>query len=602
MQANPVSILSVLQGTKVYQVPIYQRRYSWRAAEWSSLWDDLEFKVAESDTPGGARPHFLGNIVVQALADPDSTVVKYLVIDGQQRLTTLIVFLAALRDAKVSKVPGWNPAEYDSKYLINPFDPNERDRLVPTEFDREDYSSTVTGGKPSGGIGRAYLYFSRKLREHTAQQLDVIANTVLRKFLVILVETDEMDPVNTIFNTLNSKGRPLLPPDLIRNEIFMHLDPDQADRVYRKQWLPLESSLVKSSPAGNLQSADFTTFFWSREVPSSPSLSKKMLFNAFESRLRKQLENKSSPQKAAIVLEEVDDIISDLGLFMALRNPATLAKDEGLDVSVESALIELDEWGSDTHIPIALWVLKSLRDGRLGDGAAVGVLRTTLSFMVSRALTGVPTNTLSRILSKIPSLLNAPQAVSPLSAVAAELSRSGNRWPSMMEAGRSVKEFGLAALSPKQQSIFRNRVGDPKELEIQETVSRLEDWLIARPADESKSLFDPERLLSENLFNALETFTPYEFTTVQELSIALRASADSIRLHINGLENPLLELVRTSGDKGLAPFVTSEAPIVDRDFSRGEIAAEQRRLVSADEISSRLSADPDQVLAESFGQ
>lgn len=602
MQANPVSILSVLQGTKVYQVPIYQRRYSWRATEWSSLWDDLEFKVAESDTPSGARPHFLGNIVVQSLEASDSTVVKYLVIDGQQRLTTLIIFLAALRDAKIATGSRSNPDEYNNKYLLNPFDLNDQDRLVPTEFDRQDYVSTIRDGQPSGGIGRAYLYFSRKLRGRTEQQLDVIANTLLRKFLVILVETDEIDPVNTIFNTLNSKGRPLLPPDLIRNEIFMHLPPDRADHVYYEQWLPLEDSLVTSTSTGNLQTTNFTTFFWSREVPNNPVLSKKMLFNAFESRLRTKLENKSAAQKTSLVLDEVGDIMSDLELFVALRDPTALAKDASITGPVKAALIELDEWGSDTHVPIALWVLKNLRSGNLGQGPAAAILRTTLSFVVSRALTGVPTNTLSRILSGVPASLRSHEGVSPLSTVTRELSKPGNRWPSALDIRRSVTEYGLSTLSARQQSMLSARVGDFDELDTIVFLDRLEDWLVIRPSDATDSGIDSEKLLAENLFSVLETFTPYEYTTDADLAIVLRASLDSVRSHVEALEGPLRELVRVSGSDSFDSLTDVQNSEADRVLSKLEVVEGARKHIRADDLRSRLAASPDQDADEGLNQ
>lgn len=602
MQANPVTVLSILQGTKVYQVPIYQRRYSWRSTEWLSLWGDLEFKVAESETEGGARPHFLGNIVVQTIDDPGSTVVKYLVIDGQQRLTTLIVFLAALRDAKGLLSPEWDPAEYDNKYLSNPFDPSEVDRLVPTEFDRKDYISTVRQGKPAGGIGRAYLYFRRKLRGLAGEELDLLANTLLRKFLVILVETDEMDPVNTIFNTLNSKGRPLLPPDLIRNEIFMHLTPVEADRVYYEQWLPLEASLVRSTPTGNLQTADFTTFFWSREVPNSPALSKKMLFNAFESRLRKNLEKVSADQKESVVLAEVESIMEDLQLFKALRDPASPAATADLEASVKSALTELDEWGSDTHIPIALWVLKEVRRGDLGDAEAKDVLRTTFSFMVSRSLTGVPTNTLTRILASIPATLRSRGSISALAALTRELSKPGNRWPSAAEAARSVAEYGLTALSAKQKLIFKRHVANWERLSAEEMNGHLEAWLISKPANRAGSAVAPESLLTENLFNALETFTPYEYTTVDDLSLALRASQGSVQLQILKLEPPLRVLIRSHNDE--APKFLQEAGFQSEDnaFAKAEAIQAPRKRVNAEDLRRRLATNIDQGVDESLDQ
>src|SRR5690606_18479969 len=93
-----------------------------------------------------------------------STLMKHLVIDGQQRLTTLIILLAAIRDVR-AELEGSDPSEYDAQYLTNPFDRDNPDRLTPTRLDREAYSKTVRHGQPTEGIGQGYEYFAKRLRD-----------------------------------------------------------------------------------------------------------------------------------------------------------------------------------------------------------------------------------------------------------------------------------------------------------------------------------------------------------------------------------------------------------------------------------------------------
>lgn len=592
MFANPLNVLGILQGTKVFCVPIYQRRYSWSAPEWNSLWDDLEFKLQEKAPPQPGPPHFLGNIVVQSINDPASTVVKYLVIDGQQRLTTILVLLAALRDARKAVNPKWNPDGYNNKYLVNPYDPEAPDRLVPTEFDRLNYISTVRNGVPTGGIGRAYIHFSRKLRTRSEAQLEEIANTVLMQFVVIFVETDEMDPVNTIFNTLNSKGRPLLPPDLIRNEIFMYLDPEKSDDVYKTKWLPIERALVSTTPSGNIKTNDFTTFFWSREVPSNPKLSKKMLYNAFESRNRSLLTGLDAAGKADVVMQEVAAIWSDFELFTALRNPH-----EGhlthlrVGPAVEKALIDLDRWGSDTHVPVALWVLKGLRSERLSPATAAFILKTALSFMITRALSGIPTNTLSRLLSSLPAVLEKSSVDNVEDTLLRELGKPGYRWPSPEEAGLSLKTYGWDFLTENQRVLVGENVGVLPDLDEDEIADRLRNWLVPRPGTSEEAATMHEDAIPELLFDVLQTLLPQEFTTEAHLAKMLRIPSETLRSLLRRLEAPLLELVRTEYDKPVSVFAAAHESATQEKWSDSGVSGERRVMVTADDFQLRLSGE-----------
>ena len=136
---------------------------------------------------------------------------KHLVVDGQQRLTTVLVLIAALRDVgEKFKFEGWNPEEYNVKYLVNAYDTEYPDRLVPTKLDRYAYVATVRDRVPTEGIGQAYTFFSKKIREVVTDgdesariPLKTIADTLLLHMLVVEINTTPGDSVNNIFNRLN---------------------------------------------------------------------------------------------------------------------------------------------------------------------------------------------------------------------------------------------------------------------------------------------------------------------------------------------------------------------------------------------------------------
>ena len=99
MKASATTVLKLLQGSKVFVVPRFQRRYDWRLTRWQPFWEDILHEyAAEHDGSQEYDGHFLGSVVLHPAPGPASTLMRHLVIDGQQRLTTLLVLLAALRD------------------------------------------------------------------------------------------------------------------------------------------------------------------------------------------------------------------------------------------------------------------------------------------------------------------------------------------------------------------------------------------------------------------------------------------------------------------------------------------------------------------------
>jgi uncharacterized protein with ParB-like and HNH nuclease domain len=101
MKASETKLQPLIEGTKQYVVPLFQRPYSWDTKEWETLWNDL-VELCEEEQP---RSHFCGSIVTAPAHSVPEGVTKYLLIDGQQRLTTIFILLALLRD-KARNLPG----------------------------------------------------------------------------------------------------------------------------------------------------------------------------------------------------------------------------------------------------------------------------------------------------------------------------------------------------------------------------------------------------------------------------------------------------------------------------------------------------------------
>lgn len=105
MNANETKLQPILEGTKQYVVPLFQRPYSWDKDQWSRLWDDLMDLSEEMDQSKETdlRTHFMGSIVTMPTTSVPEGVTKYLLIDGQQRLTTIFIILSLLRDSALGK-------------------------------------------------------------------------------------------------------------------------------------------------------------------------------------------------------------------------------------------------------------------------------------------------------------------------------------------------------------------------------------------------------------------------------------------------------------------------------------------------------------------
>lgn len=435
MKAVETNVHKLLQGTKVFLVPNFQRRYAWRLDEWRDLWDDIDREAQEvgasGATAGEIDGHFLGSVVLHPAPGPASTVTRHLVIDGQQRLTTLVVILAALRDVRTEEEPDFDRGKYDNQYLTNPYDPKAPDRLIPTALDREAYTKTIRDGQPVGGIGQAYVWFKEQIRDWVAadpdtRTYDLIEQAVLLRMMFVEIATSKDDAINTIFNTLNSKGKPLSAADLIRNELLLYLSPEEADNAHAKYWLPVEKALISESRK-KVDDSNLVGYFWARELAHTPNVPIKDLFSPFQRRLKNMLA--SAGGSTEVIRAEIAEIYADHDLYVAILDPDHCdRRASGIPEEARSQLRLLRAWGSAPHVPVSYSLLSAHAKGHLGDSDLVDNLYSLLSYLVRRTLAGYATNNLNRILSGFPE--KARKAGSGIGTLLIDfLSRSGGHWP-----------------------------------------------------------------------------------------------------------------------------------------------------------------------------
>lgn len=288
MQANPRSIDALFNSQLRYVVPMFQRLYVWQEnPQWATLWEDIAEKSTLQLRGVQTNPHYLGALIIEGVRPNSPREVKrFLVIDGQQRLTTLQLLLCAFRD--IAKKHEWKTLERPAdRYLTNPdADVMERPaeevfKLWPTTLNREVFQSIVAAGsreaveqrhplirlprkqkpEPRPLLVEAYLYFSRSIESWIDSAAEAHGKTgeecafallqaLQQDFSVVEIMLSEGDDSQEIFYSLNSQGRPLSQSDLLRSLIFMRAEKEQIDRdqIFADYW------------------GQFETPFWSSEV------------------------------------------------------------------------------------------------------------------------------------------------------------------------------------------------------------------------------------------------------------------------------------------------------------------------------------------------
>ena len=241
-----------LIGPKQFRIPIYQRNYSWGKKQWEQLFKDVN-KVGSSDK----KNHFIGSVVYTSHVLDIPTII---VIDGQQRITTLSLLIAALANClietnKYEKLIGYSPNDIVDEFLLN----NNRKgdlkyKLLLTKDDDAIYKKIIdsiipneknfTDDEKNHQIYKAYEYFNNQIKENNIVS---IWDGIKKLQIVYLnLEEGQDDSPQEIFESLNSTGKRLNDTDLIRNFILMDLKPDEQQEIYEK-WHPIENTFKKSS-------------------------------------------------------------------------------------------------------------------------------------------------------------------------------------------------------------------------------------------------------------------------------------------------------------------------------------------------------------------
>ena len=381
MKANETKLLNFLQSSKQYVIPIYQRTYSWHESECEQLWKDILRAGADDEQ----HVHFVGSVV--HIAQDESTATMHapkLVIDGQQRLTTVSILLAALAEAVGDDEPveGFSSEQLRGYYLTNPLERGEkRYKLILSQTDRLSLCAIVDGApKPhehSIRIHANFEFFRAKLKG-LAGNLAHVCHGLSKLMIVDVALTRGQDNPQLVFESLNSTGRELSQADLIRNYVLMSLEPDLQTRLYEQYWRPMEAEFGQEGYVWHFDS--FMRHYLTVRTGEIPNV--RDVYTAF----------KTYAQSGKV--EGVEALVNEIRDYSRYYCAMALGTEE--DQDLRFAYHDLRELRVDVAYPLLLELYADYEAGLLSRSDFLRAVRLIESYVFRRAICEIPTNSLNK--------------------------------------------------------------------------------------------------------------------------------------------------------------------------------------------------------------
>ncbi|MEN7973525.1 MAG: DUF4268 domain-containing protein [Verrucomicrobiota bacterium] len=380
MDARPKRVSEILHTGDQYIIPLFQRHYSWGKDHWERLKNDVWALLGN----GGKDQHFLGPLVCTATNHVPGRIPAYQLIDGQQRLTTITIMLAALRDVARNRKLDDLAAEVSEDYLVHKRkEESEHYKLLPRIGDREALIAIIEGSTldeyKEFGVFHAWKYFYRHIEHHarvdSENSLKQLFEAISMRLSLVMITIDGENPYE-IFESLNSTGLPLEEADLIRNFIFMQIPLDQQNTFDKEHWQSFEKMFAKTEDHDAISATAFYRNYLMREGEYSKATATFIDFK------KQYTERDLDPES------QVAELRKFAAYEVLLRRPKTCTKPALADVLRQVGLSEIT-----TAYCLILKLMQLNEDGVLSDDDLVGCLRDLVSFAGRRAICGETTRT-----------------------------------------------------------------------------------------------------------------------------------------------------------------------------------------------------------------
>lgn len=358
----------------LFLIPLYQRKYAWKRKHCERLFTDL-IKVSTE----GRRSHFFGSIVTIKASETEDDL---LIIDGQQRITTIsLMILAAMKAVKDGIMECEQGPEFiedtKNKYLRAKYRKVERKiKLRPIDKDRIAYDALFTEeqdipkGMEDSGIIKNYLLFYDLIKESAISFDDLIE--AIEKLIIIDIRLDSGDNPQMIFESLNSCGKDLEEADKVRNYLLMSLSSQEQEDYYYKYWSKIESC-TDDEPTMFIR--DFLT------------VKTKVISNITELYFdfKRFDEGYKRPR---------EELLAEMLKYAEFYRQAT--KSDTKYPSVDQKLRQLSYIGSTVCMPFYIQFLDYAKENNLNEDEIYTVFDTIENYWARRIICGYPANVMSR--------------------------------------------------------------------------------------------------------------------------------------------------------------------------------------------------------------
>ena len=381
MKATEAKLLTFLRKSPQFVIPIYQRTYSWTERECRQLWDDIVRTGRNADVSA----HFVGSIVyVEKGLYSVSSQSPLLVIDGQQRLTTVTLLLEALARAIGDGEPaeGFSARKLRNYYLLNPEETGDRRyKLVLSQTDRASLVAILDGvSQPkdhSIRVAENFALFEKWIAE-TKGDLAAVCEGIAKLVIVDIALNRDQDNPQLIFESLNSTGRELSQADLIRNFILMGLEPALQTRLYEQYWRPMEVDFGQEAYATQFDA--FMRHYLTVRTGEIPNV--REVYTAFKE------------YAGANGGVETETLVADIREYS--RYYCAMALGAESDPALKQAFQDIREMKVEVAFPFLLELYRDMNAGVLSKDDFLAAARHIEAYVFRRAVCGIPTNSLNK--------------------------------------------------------------------------------------------------------------------------------------------------------------------------------------------------------------
>ncbi|GAA7401018.1 DUF262 and DUF1524 domain-containing protein [Helicobacter pylori] len=447
MKAEAMKLLDFIGKSqeKQFVIPIYQRVYSWEKEQCKQLWDDI-IKTGGNDQIEG---HFIGSIVFVHDGIYTTNHNELLIIDGQQRLTTITLLFIALRNYLNDEdefLEKFSCQKIQNRYLINSDEKGDKKfRLILSESDKDTLLFLIDRNKrkpsePSLKIMENFKLFEEWIRKNT-DKLETIFKGLNKLMMVEISLERGKDNPQLIFESMNSKGMELAQTDLIRNYILMGLEPEKQKIFYKKYWRAMEEDFKQNETLFNQFVRHYLTI-----KTRIPNINK--VYETF----------KRYQQERGI---ETEVLLQDLQKYCGYFCQIAFKKEADKDLN--KALGFLVDLKRDVIYPLLLELYSDYSDKVLSKQDFIRSIALIESYICRRAVCGLGTNGLNKIFASFTKKINKDQYLESIKAHFLSLETTKGKFPKDSEFKNLFITIDFYNLKEKKYFFERLENFDTKE-------------------------------------------------------------------------------------------------------------------------------------------